>query len=584
MEAYKNFKVASYVFAYYLNKADDAEIQRGIDYFKEHMHLDKVYLENHRGVVDITPERMREVKVIFEKNGIETSGGITSTQLVNGVRKPSYYDTFCYTDPDHRKEYLRIVSELAEVFDEIILDDFFFTACRCEMCIEAKGKRSWKEYRLDLMEEVSREIVDLARSINPKINFIIKYPNWYESYQETGYNPGKQKDIFDMIYTGTETRTACYSSQHLQRYESYSIMRLMENTAPGRNGGGWIDLGGASGNLNVWLEQANLTLYSKGRELMLFNFPSMVDSVALPTLAQELKTTDKMISRMGNPIGVKVWEPFNGDGEDQLYNYLGMCGCPFEPTPYFDDKAPVVFFTQSTAEAPDSFEKLEAYVRGGGSAVVTIGYFRKMYNEGIKDLTSVRLTDRHVIGDTYLIDNANYISWDVCKGKKPCMFEVIDYKTNATQSDITLCVDEDNFPVMTEDNYGKGRFFILNVPENFADLYNLPLPVIRNINKHLTMGLPLYVGCEPKCNLFAYDNNFYGVQSYTDHFDKIQIVVRGECQGIRPAGFPRMYTEKTSRPRPGMRGDATSFIPEPPEYVFEIPAFGGRTFFFEIVR
>ena len=103
------------------------------------------------------------------------SGGITSTQLVDGVRKPSYYDTFCYTDPRHREEYKRIVSELAQVFDEIILDDFFFTACRCEMCIEAKGDRSWMDYRLGLMEEFSHEIVDLAKSINPKLNFIIKY-------------------------------------------------------------------------------------------------------------------------------------------------------------------------------------------------------------------------------------------------------------------------------------------------------------------------------------------------------------------------------------------------------------------------
>ena len=54
-------------------------------------------------MVDIPPQRLREVKALFEKNGIETSGGITSTQLVDGQRKPSYYDTFCYTDPRHRE-------------------------------------------------------------------------------------------------------------------------------------------------------------------------------------------------------------------------------------------------------------------------------------------------------------------------------------------------------------------------------------------------------------------------------------------------------------------------------------------------
>ena len=205
LERYDNFKIAAYVFAYYLQSADDAQIQDAIDYYRRYMHLDKVYLENHRSVVDIPVARMRQVKALFEKNGIETSGGITSTGLVDG-RKPSIYDTYCFTDPAHRAAYMKIVRELSQVFDEIILDDFFFTACRCEKCIEAKGAKSWAQYRLDLMEGFSKEIVALAKSINPRMNFIIKYPNWYESYQETGYNPGKQKDIFDMVYTGTETR------------------------------------------------------------------------------------------------------------------------------------------------------------------------------------------------------------------------------------------------------------------------------------------------------------------------------------------------------------------------------------------
>ena len=49
MEPFKNFKVAAYVYAYYLEKVDEAEIQRGIDYFKKYIHLDKEYIENHRG-------------------------------------------------------------------------------------------------------------------------------------------------------------------------------------------------------------------------------------------------------------------------------------------------------------------------------------------------------------------------------------------------------------------------------------------------------------------------------------------------------------------------------------------------------
>ena len=583
MKGYENFKVAAYVFAYYLAEASEEEILKGIEFFKNSIHLDKVYLENHRSVVDIPVEKMRRVKKLFNDNGIETSGGITSTVLVDGKRKPALFDSFCYTDPAHRQKYLQIVKELASVFDEIILDDFFFTACRCEMCIEAKGKMTWKDYRLQLMEDFSKEIVALAKSVNPNVNFIIKYPNWYESYQETGYNPGKQKDIFDMVYAGTETREPFYCAQHLQRYESYSIIRLFENTAPGRNGGGWIDPWGSWDNINHFLEQADLTFYAKAKEIMLFNFTHLLDTAMLPALGQRLKRTDKMVSMMGNPIGVSAWEPFDADGEDQVYNYLGMGGAAIEPSPYFNENASSILLTQSSAYAPDAMEKLEAYVRKGGNAVITVGFLREMYDKGIKDMTSVRLTHRHVMGQEYMIDNANYTNTHCAKADEPAMFEILDYKTNATWADILLLAGENNFPVMTEDYYGKGRLFILNVPENFADLYKLPKEVWRSINKHISMGQRVYAAGDSKCSFFAYDNNVYGIQSYSAKEENYQVIVRGECKGIRDLESGKVYSEKLTLFVPDKRQDAATVIDEPVEYVFEIPVSRGQDIFFEVL-
>ena len=142
MKPYEHFKLAAYVHAYYVAKADEETIQRAIDYYRHYVHLDKVYIENHRGKVDIPPQRLREVKALFEKNGIETSGGITSTQNVNGVRKPSYYDTFCYTDPVHREEYKRIVSELAGVFDEIIWMTFSLRPAAAKCALPPKEQKA----------------------------------------------------------------------------------------------------------------------------------------------------------------------------------------------------------------------------------------------------------------------------------------------------------------------------------------------------------------------------------------------------------------------------------------------------------
>lgn len=577
MEGYRHFRVATYIYAYDIAKMSNEEIQRNIDRFCSKIHLDKIYIENHRGICDIPVERLREVKALFEKNGIETAGGITYTQLVNGIRKPAYFDTYCYTDPAHRADNLRVAKELAEVFDEMILDDFFFTACRCEMCIQAKGKRSWKEYRLKLMEDYSRELTAEAKKINPRLKFVVKYPNWYESYQETGFNPGKQKDIFDGIFTGTETRNTC-SDQHLQRYESYSIIRLMENTAPGRNGGGWIDMFGASDNMNYILEQAECTLLAGAKEMMLWNFSLFNDTYALPSLALYLHHIDDMLDLQGNPVGVNVWEPFSGDGEDQVYNYLGMCGLALEPSPYFPENASTLFYTEATAEAEDSLEKLEEYVRRGGNAVVTVGYFKKMLDKGITDLTSVRPTGRHVMGNHYMIHNANYfMTTEIAIAPEPVLFEILSFKTNASHSDISLVAGDDNFSIMTEDNYGNGRFFILNVPENYADLYKLPMEVIRAINKHLSFGKRAYLGCAPKCSFYTFDNDIYTIHSYYPYVQTVQLVVRGECREVVNAESGVAYTNRTVLPKPSCMGDSTTVFEEPEETAYLITIQPGET-------
>jgi len=126
------------------------------------------------------------------------------------------FETFDYTNPEDRAKIKEIVTATAKAFDEFILDDFFFTSSKSASAIAQKGDRSWTDFRLELMTEVSRDLVlDVARSVNPKVKVIIKYPNWYEHFQGVGYNLEVQPKIFDEIYTGTETRDSVYNAQHL---------------------------------------------------------------------------------------------------------------------------------------------------------------------------------------------------------------------------------------------------------------------------------------------------------------------------------------------------------------------------------
>ncbi len=630
MKGYENFEVSAYVWAYYLNRSDEKKIREDLEKVLEKGPVTKVYIENHRGRSDVPVDKLVMAKKVFEEKGIKTAGGITST-VFEGERKPAIMDVFCYTEKSHRDRYLKIVEDLAGVFDEIILDDYFFTSCRCEKCIKAKGKMTWAEYRTKLMTDFSKQIVDLAHSINPDLKFVIKYPNWYESFAENGYAPGTQKDIFDGIFTGTESRTPLWSQQHLQAYMSYSNVRLLENTAPGRNGGGWIDPGGSADNASVWVNQADLTLYAKAKELMLFNFEWMIGNPLLSLLSESLRRTDNVLKRLGTPIGVKAYEPYDGEGEDQLYNYLGMIGIPIEPVREFDTKAPLMFLAANSLIDENVFDKLESYVRGGGNAVITGGFFKKVLDKGIFDMTSLKTTGRYISGSEFMVGNRNFNVESNAVSSREIAFEAFQYKTNSTWADISVQCGEDNYPVLTEDDYGKGRLFILNIPENFADLYLLPAVIRENISKHLTMGLQAYIGPDPnvciadkgsrgagKASLLSYDNGVYGIVNYDERSQSVRLIIRGEMYGddenkwygdqtdIEPgdlsgAGMATKTDKKTNKPvgavdiesgkryesvtllpKPAWHLDSTTIIPEPLEYAINIPVGPGGIKFIRI--
>ena len=94
MGNYQNFKLASYVYAYYIDRATPEKIKSDLAFHQKYVGLDKVYLETHRALVNIPEEKMLAAKKIFTDAGVEVSGGITTTVLV-GEKKPAVYDTFC---------------------------------------------------------------------------------------------------------------------------------------------------------------------------------------------------------------------------------------------------------------------------------------------------------------------------------------------------------------------------------------------------------------------------------------------------------------------------------------------------------
>ncbi len=561
-DSYQHFNVAIYATVYDVQQMADLDwLRTSFGGISRHLYVDKVYLETHRDMILADEKTIAQARTFFEARGVRTSGGITLT-----VNERNRFQTYCYTNPEHRQKVREVVAYTARLFNELILDDFFFTNCKCASCIEAKGDRSWTEFRLALMAEAARNLViEPARTVHPQIKMIIKYPNWYAHFQGLGFNLEIEPPMFDGIYTGTETRDPVYSNQHLQPYHGYSIYRYFENIKPGGNDGGWVDTFGAR-YLDRYAEQLWLTLFAKAPEITLFHyrqlersiasshraawqgnraegggtgldFDAMIASVgegvdprddatwppeATMALAAgyALAQVDDILGQLGRPVGVKGYRPHHATGEDYLHSYLGMLGIPIDLVPEFPAEAHTVLLTESAKFDVGIVDKIKGQLVDGKTVVVTSGLFRALQDRGIRDIVELVVTDRKASVQDFII------GWfQVYHTESPLLIPHIDYLTNDSWEEISGLTRTTGHPLLHSASYGDGVLYVLTIPDNFDDLYKLPPEVLARIREVLMGDLYVRVDGPAQVVSFVYDNHTFIVESFLPDRAQVRIVV-----------------------------------------------------------
>ncbi len=547
---YKNFKVAVYSRAYETAKMGDNNwIEPIWEEVSRQVKVDKIYLETHRDLLIVDEATLLKAKKFFESRGIETAGGITLT-----VNESNNFETFCYTNPEHRKKIKEIVEFTARHFDELILDDFFFTNCKCELCVKAKGDRSWTDYRLELMTKAAKElIIDPAKAVNPKIKVVIKYPNWYDHFQGCGFNLETGPKMFDGIYTGTETRDPS-GNQHLQPYLGYLIFRYFNNLKPGKNGGGWVDTGGIT-FMDRYAEQLWLTMFAKAPEITLFdirqlqrpfqkndravwqdlgttsfNYDEMMKPVAgkngkmvqPTTIARAagytFETIDQFLGKLGKPVGIKSYKPFHSIGEEFLQNYMGMIGVPMDIVPEFPENEPIVFLTEQAKSDPEIVTKIKKQLLRGKDVMVTSGFLKAMQDKGLSDIVELRVTDAKASVKEFAAGWGPHIYSD-----HEMLIPQIKYLTNDSWEVVSAFDGANGWPIVQRGDYAKGKFYVLTIPDNVVDLYQLPVEVLTKIKEILTPNMPALLEGPGYTSLFIYDNNTVIIESFANETRQVKL-------------------------------------------------------------
>jgi hypothetical protein len=520
---YKNFDVALYSRVYETQQMKDpAWLESHWEAVSKNMKVDKIYLETHRDMVVVDQATLDQAKKFFQSKGVKVSGGITVT-----VSEANQFETYCYSNPEHRQKLKDVVEFTARNFDEFILDDFFFTDCKADSDIAAKGNRSWTQFRLAQMDDAARNLViGPARAVNPRVKVIIKYPNWYDHFQYLGFNLETEPKLFDKLYTGTETRDPS-GNQHLQQYHGYSIVRYFENLKPGGNAGGWVDQGGM--NLpNRFEEQLWLTLFAKAPEVTIFNIGAIYsptrnadgttvpDSRAAKLAGPVFEQVDSFLGKLGKPIGVKSYKPFHSSGEDHLPSYLGMVGIPMDIVPEFPADAKTVLLTEQAKFDPAIVGKIKKQLVDGKAVVITSGLLKALQGKGIEDIVELEYTGQTVatrefaggrggrgarLDNDILIPQIRYATND--------SWEVVSAFTSSNRTSGT--------PILLSAKYSKGLFYVLTIPQAVGDLYNYPQGVLGSIRNVLAKDMFVRLDAPAMVSLFAYDNDKFIVESFQDN-------------------------------------------------------------------
>lgn len=459
-----------------------------LDYFAP-LKLSKAYFEC---VTMSELGAMKEICADFQKLGIEPCGALL----------PAEKGPLCYNDPAQMDLLEKRVTDMAEIFNEIIVDDWLFTNCTCEKCVAGRGSQSWAEYRPKLLAEQSaRRILAPARKTNPKIKLIVKFPNWYEGHAFNGYSHEMQIAQFDEFCTGTETRKLEEGHQHIPVYSAYFFRKWYSCVDKSKCGSVWHDNWDMLGYDREYLAQIYQGILGGSKEILIWSgghhHKSGPWGGIYPALKKELPAFDALAGLMqGQARGVDYYMPHESEGPYMLFGYLGMSGIPLNPVTQFPDSEGPCLLPDHAAKDPDLASKIVQRLKDGKDLVMTYGLVQKLQHTEVRHFLQIVSQ-----GGTVASNNFG----DAGKSKKDIAFPKLLLSTWPYVRQAVLSREDGDYGIVMSFKYLNGKVTVINLPENLYDLFRLPEGVLNTIRKAFVPSLGFHLEGPGMLALYAYD-------------------------------------------------------------------------------
>ena len=344
----------------------------------------RVILESYRGGLVVDEDVLRDARDFFRSYGFATLGGFMPVwgegfgKCGEGVELRAPF--FCYSDEATVGGLDGEVRKLARLFDQVVIDDAFLTACRCGSCDVARAGRDWGVFRRSLLADVARGWAAAAHAENPEVRLTVKFPQYYDHYHRFGYDAASFPIIFDAVWAGTETRDpATLDYGYVEPYESYVNAQWMRACAGKRFEGAWFDF--IDCDARLFYEQGITTFLGAPDEITIFCYGDGVfDGGKMADLAAGLPGLERLRAGAREPRGVYVVKPPNSDAccDMFIFDYLGMLSIPCVFATELNAAMQSVIVTAHAMADPDTPRYIGEILASGGQVIVTFDALARM--------------------------------------------------------------------------------------------------------------------------------------------------------------------------------------------------------------
>jgi len=514
--------------------------------------ITKAYVEFYRSGLLLSRELLADVKAALEREGLQVSGGIATTHGEGFTDKSTVgHYWICFTSEKSRKSLERTMRIGANVFDEIIVDDFLCTGCRCPRCKGKKGRDDWASFYGKLMVEFAKEaMIRPAKEENPGVRLIIKYPQWYDRFHVFGYDVTRQSDAFDAVWVGTEIRDP--RKDYVYQYQAFSNYTYIRSIAGQKVEGAWFDQLWCYPE--VYVEQAYQSLLAGATELILFSYSPKDYDEKNPNMRMLLERRP-LLQRIRTEIngkrhlGIEAYKPPGSDplGEAYLFDYLGLMGLPIIVTAKTPSSRSLVLSAHALSDP-----NIEEFLTGlgpGHTVLATGGFIQGLPdNSSVTDLFGLSVEPikrKPICTYRFLVDGKK------CLSEERVLFRSYLRPDRATV--LASAMIGKAFPILTVNRCQDNTYLAASLdtfryrPVHGAEavttaepvsLIHLPREILDLLRRPMISPYGLSLSAPSKVALYLYstrgnaDASFLVVENFSDQEAEILINAKGRLETI----------------------------------------------------